>query len=223
MSRDVRYEHAFSSELAGFLSEFWETGVAQVTCPATVDPVLSLELEELQPLILDLEASYRLGLPADPPSLDVPSALWAAEKLYRACQAVVCRDYAIDMVRRLLERGHMPDRSLDTSHYSVDVFLRHLPGVIARARATAESDPVVEILLSWCTDWPLSSVGVPDVAAIDIEPLHRSAGLFKIYLNRIVTQQDRSRARDPRVQSALRAAAGQHQHLLSDLLEEQPK
>ena len=77
------------------------------------------------------------------------------------------------------------------------------------ARSGAENDPLLAFLRQWAADWPLSSVGLPDVTPKSIEPIVQHACLLGIYRDRIIARKDRSRLGDPRVNEAVQQAEGE--------------
>ena len=64
-------------------------------------------------------------------------------------------------------------------------------------------------LRQWAAEWPLSSVGLPNVTPKSIEPIIRHPCLLGIYRDRIIARQDRSRLGDPRVDEAVKQAIGE--------------
>ena len=77
------------------------------------------------------------------------------------------------------------------------------------ARSDAENDPLLGYLRQWAADWPLSSVGLPDVTPSSIEPIVSHPCLLGIYRDRIIARNDRSRLGDPRVEEAVQQAVGE--------------
>ena len=90
----------------------------------------------------------------------------------------------------------------------MDLSLRFLPDVMRMARAANAQDPLVEYLLAWAADWPLSSVGITGVNAGSIDPFIDDASLRALYVDRIIAANDQSRLADARAADAVRAALG---------------
>jgi hypothetical protein len=132
---------------------------------------------------------------------------WAAERLYRACQFLVYREIGADEVRAD-SAVKCPAPPSPATCYSADLVLRYLPDVFALARGIAREDPLVDGLLELARAWALSSVGVPDVGEVDVTPFVRHAGLRRLYVDRIITRDDRSRVGDAEIAQAVREAVG---------------
>jgi hypothetical protein len=94
--------------------------------------------------------------------------------------------------------------------YSTDLALRVLPQLLALARGVALDDPLVIGLNTLAHDWPLSSVGVPEVTNVDESPFIDHPTLRRLYADRIIERRDVSRLTDPRVVAAVREALGAH-------------
>jgi hypothetical protein len=77
------------------------------------------------------------------------------------------------------------------------------------ARSDAENDPLLNYLRQWAAAWPLSSVGMPDIAPSSIEPIVSHPCLMRIYRDRVLARNDRSRRGDPRVEEDVRQALGE--------------
>ncbi len=102
-------------------------------------------------------------------------------------------------------------------HVSVDLTFRFLPDLYRLAKAASEGDPLCERLRGWAGEWPLSSVGMPDVNPADINDVCEHSGLLLRYVDRIMVRRDRSRLADPRVRAAAQAAIGHFTELAGDL------
>jgi hypothetical protein len=141
------------------------------------------------------------------PPLAPAVALWAAERLFRACQFLVYREVGADDVRAGLSVLSPAPASPGTC-YSADLVLRYLPDLFSLARGVAREDPLVDGLLALARAWPLSSVGMPDVGDVDASPFMTHPGLRTLYADRILARDDRARLRDPAVAAAVREAIG---------------
>jgi hypothetical protein len=154
-----------------------------------------------------IDAAVRIDAPPGLPELDLPAALWAAAALQGACSRIDPLDPANEA------RGLPPcpsDPAAPATHYSVDLVLRHLPALLALARAAAIATSDLAPLLELAHAWPLSSVGVPGPASIDAGPLLRNAALRRLYLDRILRLDDRQRAADPVMAPALAERVAEH-------------
>ena len=137
-------------------------------------------------------------------------------RFYRACQFVVHRDVSPDVIRQELA-DVCPEPGSSEVHYSVDVVFRHLPDLLKFATSAAENDPLVEHLRHWTRQWPLSSVGVPDVSDITIYEIASNAGLLRLYVDRIIATRDASRLNDCAVRDAVQSALGLYPDLAPEL------
>jgi hypothetical protein len=159
-------------------------------------------------------AGAELAGEAPPTCLD--SAGWALRVFYDACRFMVCRDLAEPEVVAALKRPHPRARS-ESVDWSVDLVFRQLPELFRRARHLSRTDPLVRELHFLAVSWPLSSVGIPDVTGVDLDPFLSHRGLRQLYVDRILRHQDLCRVGDPRVDEALREALGGHPELAPEL------
>src|SRR4029079_16978759 len=95
------------------------------------------------------------------------AARWAATLLYRVCQLLVYRELDETLVRAALHTA-CPEPMSAAVAYSVDLTFRHLPDLMTLVRAAAEQDILVADLRKLANVWPLSSVGMKEVAADDV-------------------------------------------------------
>jgi MoxR-vWA-beta-propeller ternary system protein len=88
----------------------------------------------------------------------------------------------------------------------VDLAFRFLPDLFRIARAASESDPLLKVLQRWTVEWPLSTVGIPIDRAADLTTqfVMGDETLRKLYADRIIARQDRSRVKDVAVRTAVR-------------------
>ncbi|MCU0864901.1 MAG: hypothetical protein MUC36_14015 [Planctomycetes bacterium] len=154
-----------------------------------------------------IDAAVRIDAPPGLPELDLPAALWAAAALQDACSRTDPLDPA-NVARGL--PSCPSDPAAPATHYSVDLVLRDLPAWLARAQAAAVATVDLTPLLALARAWPLSSVGVPGLGPVDAGPLLQNAGLLRLYLDRILRLDDRPRAADPAVASALAERVAEH-------------
>ena len=95
----------------------------------------------------------------------------------------------------------------------MDLFFRHLPDLLAWAQRVAANDPLVAALRRLAEEWPLSSVGIANIAPGSIDPFIAHAGLRRLYADRIIARRDSSRLADARTAEAVRSALGAHPEL----------
>jgi MoxR-vWA-beta-propeller ternary system domain bpX4 len=199
--------------LASFLSSLLERGRVQAPVP---NELSEDELRAGDAVLLDFEAQYRKVLPGTPPRLDRAAARWGAVQFLRGCQFTVYRDVPAE----LIEQELAPSCPLPTTpavHYSVDLVFRFLPDLVRFARSAAEGDPLVNHLMHWARDWPLSSVGIVGVDAVDVNGFVADSALLALYVDRILEAGDLGRLTDERVRDAARTALGLHPELAPEV------
>lgn len=158
-------------------------------------------------VIKSIDFAARMELAATAPPLSIPAALWASERLYRACQFLVYREIEADVVRADCAIS-CPVAPSPSVCYSVDLVFRHLPDLFAMARGIARDDPLVEGLLEMARAWPLSSVGMADVSKADTRAFIEDVSLRRLYADRIIARNDLSRLEDPAARQSVREAIG---------------
>lgn len=162
---------------------------------------------DLDAAVAELDRAIRPELAFDPPAVDPAAAGWAVTVLYRGCQALVFRDIDADAVRDALSRP-CPSAASPAVCFSADLALRYLPDLLSLARGIAADDPLVAGLTDLARRWPLSSVGVKELGAVDVSPFMDHSSLRQLYVDRIIERGDTSRLADPLVREAVRAALG---------------
>lgn len=189
--------------LSVFLSQLSETG------HGVVDMEEDLTLgEDWEKVLRDWDGAQRWEL-TDAPGLCLEAAGWAAERLYRGCQAIVCRDMSPQDLKACL-KAPCPEPRNPATDYSVDLAFRFLPDLVAMARRMAQNDPLVGELLDLAAAWPLSSVGIEGLAErrLDVGAFLAHSGLRQLYVDRILATGDASRLREEPIRQAARAALG---------------
>jgi hypothetical protein len=166
--------------------------------------------------VLRFERQYRLNLAGTPPAPSRGAVCWGAACLYRAAQFLVYRDLGPALLKRDLS-SPCPEQAKPEVCYGVDLCFRFLPDLIRLARAAAQSDPLVEQLMAWSGQWPLSSVGVSGVTCGAIDGFIADESLRLLYVDRIIATKDTSRLADERVREAVRAALGAFPELSSEI------
>lgn len=200
--------------LDSFVAELFERGQVRVGQDAAPDRD---ELERTHELLAEFERTYRLDLPGDPPALSLSAAVWGAAMLHRACQLLVFRDIPAEAVELDLS-AKCSEPANPATHYAVDLTFRFLPDLVKMARVASRDDPLVERLMQWAREWPLSSVGIADVGPVKIGEFADDPCLLAMYVDRIITRRDKSRLDDDRVREAVRAALGAFTDLAPELV-----
>jgi hypothetical protein len=188
--------------LSEFLTELSRTGIAVVVTDAALQPG-----DGWQEVIRTWDTQLRAELAFDPPVLSLVAAEWAGLRLYRGCQALVCRDMPPQDLHRYLAVP-CPEKRAPAVDYSVDLLFRFLPDLVASAHRVEMSDPLLVELLALAQGWPLSSVGVAGVGEVDPSPFLDHPSLRQLYVDRILATGDTKRLRHEVVRSAVRTSLG---------------
>ncbi len=154
-----------------------------------------------------LDSAQRAELGDQLPPLNQMAAEWAAAQLYQACQLLVCRDVASEVVSRTLAQPCPVPRN-ESVDYSVDLFFRFLPDLLTVARRLAPADPLTNALLEWAKTWPLSSVGVSAGTELATGAFSGNSALMRLYADRVVERRASDRLNDLQLRKVLRADAG---------------
>jgi hypothetical protein len=138
------------------------------------------------------------------------TAVEALRYFYRICQALVDRAMSDEEVTSLSSAlPAVPSTAGEI--LAADMTLRHLPDLHAMAKSMSSGDPLVTGISQAAQRFPLSSVGIPlEDPLPDGSPLQRHAGLWRLYIDRIIERQDVSRLGDERVRLAVVDALGEH-------------
>jgi hypothetical protein len=203
-----------SMSFSRFLTNLLDNGTVQVS---KAQEIPTSEKEESQRLLTEFERVCRLSLAGEPPPLDVEIAGAAAQTLYRLCQCLVHREF---MPQETLAQGdRLPDAPRTAAdHYSADLTFRFLPDVWRLAKEAAEGDPLVTTIRQLAARWPLSSVGIPGLAAPAIDGIAEHPSLRTLYVDRIIERRDQSRLSNPRIREAFLTAIGAHRELAPQLM-----
>lgn len=165
------------------------------------------------------EAILRRELPPSPPPLDIGAAYWGATKLYRACQLLAIREAPAELVHEALTERY-DSGSGPAVDYAVDLTFQYLPSLFRLAERVAAADPLLDDLKRLGADWPLSSVGMPDVAPARTEHAFLDHPcLRRLYVDRILATKDASRLSDETTRASVRAALGAYPELAPELAE----
>jgi hypothetical protein len=202
--------------LATFLVSLFDDGRVRAAAPARLSEE---ELRAAEAELARFEADFRQEFPGPAPAYDPRAALWGATMFYRAAQFVVYRDVdAPTMAEALSAPG--PAANSPAAHYSVDLTFRFLPDLFRLAQSAAGNDPLLAHLVRWRNEWPLSSVGMADVAPRNLDPVANHAELLTLYVDRVLARGDRGRLADVRVRAAARRAVGAFPQLAGKLADE---
>jgi hypothetical protein len=175
-----------------------------------VDPVgLSPQDQRLAAAIKEIETQWRLELAYVAPSLLVPVAIWGVEQAYRACQYLVFRETEPQVVQAGMQTP-CPLPPSPSVCYSADLGLRLLPDLFRQAKAASPDDPLVTSIRQLAQQWPLSSVGIPDVGEVNISAFIDDACLRRLYADRIIERADAPRLADARAAEGVREALGNY-------------
>lgn len=187
-----------------FLENLFEDGRVVVS---EIRPISAEELREGDEILAGFDCRNRLELPAPVPQFQKAAGRWAAEKFFLACQFAVYRDEPAETVDEKLS-GSLKGPIASEDHYSVDLVFRYLPDLMRFAASAAEEDPLVGHLRGWAQEWPLSSVGMPEVKDVAIEGFATHPSLLQLYADRIIATGDTSRLSDLRAREAVQASLG---------------
>lgn len=147
-----------------------------------------------------------LELAGPPLPFDERAAAFGASRLCNGCRFLAYRHDDAEAVRKSFAApSPKPDPA---AIFSVDLLLRHLPELWKLAHDLLDDDPLVVELKRLAAEWPLSSIGMPDVAGFDLEPVFAHRGLRQLYIDRALQRRDRARLADRRVLAGAREAVG---------------
>jgi hypothetical protein len=198
-------------ELAQFIRSLVTDGRAIVSAqPLDLANVTAL------PLLQAVDEGARTEAGIEAPAFSESAALWGAQMLYQLCQFIVCRNIGEPYIEAACAIPCPAPRGPETD-WSVDLMFRHLPKVFQLARHLSNGDPLLQHLKRFGREWPLSSVGMPDLNDLQLDSFIGHPGLARIYADRIVDLNDTARLGDPRVEVLLRADLGIHHHLSAGL------
>jgi hypothetical protein len=164
----------------------------------------------------ELNQRAQSDLAGEAPGFSSEAALWAANLLYQICQFIVCRDISEGQIAAAFTNECPAIRGPQTD-WSADLVFRHLPALIRLAHQLSNADPLVHELKKVAATWPLSSVGVSDLADLNLDTFIGHPALGRLYADRVVSAADTSRLGDPRVDDLLRADLGIHRELAPEI------
>ena len=200
---------AAASDLALFLKSLAEDGRAVVSSgPLTNDT------DDTLCVLRQMDEFARNELALDVSQLSAAAALWAARLFYQLCQFTVCRDLGEEQIAAACSLPCPEPRGPEVD-WSVDLALRHLPKLFQLARHLSNADPLVAQMKKMAVAWPLSSVGIPELGAMQLDSFIGHPALRRLYADRIIVAADAARLGDARIDDLLRADLGIHHDLAS--------
>lgn len=177
---------------------------------------MGLPDKSVLPALVELNERAQAELAGRAPGFSSEAALWAANLLYQICQFIVCREIGEAQVAAAFAKECPVPRGPD-SDWSVDLLLRHLPSLFRLSRQLSNGDPLIEELKKLASAWPLSSVGIPDLAELHLDTFKNEPALARLYADRIVAAGDTSRLGDSQVDDILRTDIGMHHELAPEI------
>jgi len=190
--------------LPEFLEELFAEGRVAVPAP---DELASDELSAAARVLEEHDRLCRMEAPDGAPAYSREAAMWAAVQFYRACQLAMFRDVGEEAIAKVRE-NELEGWERAEVHYSVDLAFRFLPDLVRVARSVAWDDPLVELLMSWCRRWPLSSVGVKGTGDVSLGPIAESSSLMLMYVDRVLAREDTERLTSEPVRRHVKQALG---------------
>lgn len=192
MPFETRYTgRAMPITLDQFAHRILTTGSSEVGEPV---PLEKLEREKTREVLVSFEEEFRLGLPDGLPEMNVSSAQWAMEALYRVCQLFVYRDHDVDSVLDSVRQSG-PNPHDAKNQYSVFLIFRLLPSVVKRVSKVGADSPLHKVLQQWASEWPvacfynpnLDEQWSPKVSCVD--SIVQSSGLLDLFCEQIIQQR----------------------------------
>lgn len=158
--------------------------------------------------------------PGPQPAFDVAVAMRVATWFYTAAMVYADRSMTPELSSRLLDSSDL-EKADAPAHYSADIVLRHLPALHELASGLAEGDPVLISLREMAWRRPLSGVGIQkplEWGEPDISVLRSHSGIWRLFLDRVISVADSDSLRDESTRSATRFSLGLHPDLAMRLL-----
>ena len=197
--------------LASFIKALTNDGRIVVSA----EPIGSPDEAALAALV-ELEDRAESELAGEAPDFSSETGLWAASLLYQICQFIVCREIGEAQMAAAFA-GKYPNARGPVVDWSADLVFRHLPSLFRLSQQLSNGDPLIEELKRLAAAWPLSSVGIPGLAELNLDTFVEHPALARLYADRIVAAADVSRLGDPRVDELLRTDIGIHQELAPEI------
>ena len=193
--------------VAQFLSDLFETGRVSVF----IDLPDELQ-EDVDEVLVSAEKVAAGNLAGTSPSFELACARWAAKIFYGACHFLVCRDVNPETVEAFFKQP-CPGAHSPQTDYSADLIFRYLPDLVGMTRAVASGDPLLQQLLTLGKEWPLSSLGISGIEAVEVTAFIEHPSLRQLYVDRIIARADLSRLGDPQIDLGVREVLGDYPEL----------
>ncbi len=173
----------------------------------TVPPDAPWVDDETAAAIQVVDAAVRSECPHAAPELSLPVAIWGATLLYEGCRFLVHRHLEALEIDAAFQTP-APPASSAVRIYSADLLLRYLPSLSALARGASPDDPLNVAIKGVAQAWPLSSVGIPHLESLALDPILADPCLRQMYIDRILEREDTTRL-TPEIREAVLAAFGE--------------
>lgn len=185
-------------DLKQVLQQLFESGVVSAEFD---DLETTCSFPETEDFLLQFERDYRSYLGLALPAFRLDATLWSAKTFYRACQVYTHPETKLpaDFAIHPVESEPVDPKVI----YSVDVVFRFLPDLLRLFDQVSPESLAKQSLLELGHVWPLSSVGCPEVVDVDSQSVFEHPGLRTLYLDRIISYDDRPRMTDPLVKQLL--------------------
>lgn len=200
--------------LSEFLNEIFRGSRVHV---AALAESTSDERQNAIRVLNEWDQIYRENLPDNVPPFCETTAVWGAECFYRACQYLVFRDCSAEAINAGLTIARPKAVESPCMAYNVDLTWRFLPDLLKLASGLASDDPLVTQLRRWAVEWPLSSVGVPNLGEVDVSGFLDDPCLRCLYVDRGIARRDRTRQTNERVCAAVRETLGAFPELAPEI------
>lgn len=171
--------------------------------------------------IAAIDDATRRDAPGRLPVVDLDAAKWAFCQLHAASRLSVDRSIRESELGRELSEasiliGEVRVRPTPPSGpgpgvaYSVDLAFRYLPDLHRLVERRLRDDPLLREIRHLTREWPLSSIGVPDVEVPRerLDTLRRDPALRRVYIDRVIDRRDATRLDVAWVRDGVLAAFG---------------
>lgn len=192
--------------LSDFIISLLQTG--KVSVKGQMESFDKEDMDEAKEILKSYYQEDITEMPYEAPQYFEEAALWAAKYLYNAVQLTVLRDEGKEIIRDQL--GAYPGPKNASAIYSADLMLRYLPQLFQVVKGLAPGDVLVEELRKTAVDWPFSSVGIQLDVQINDDTLFEHLSLRYAYIDRIISEKDMQRIKEPLVLKYIQEVAGEH-------------
>ncbi|MGK0153446.1 MAG: hypothetical protein ACI9SE_000390 [Neolewinella sp.] len=204
-------------DLAGFLSDLQRHSLP-TECRADTGTAADADVAALHVALGKLDEAVRLDRPEELPELDLHAAVWATQQMHSLWVALATSDEVLVVPTHACPS----DTQSPSTHFSVDLVLRHLPHLAERADILTADDARRKMVHQLAVTWPLSSVGIDGVnatsVATTVTTLLRHDGLRRSYAERILRRRDTSRQQDENVRLAVADVMAEHRNFATEVL-----